>query len=328
MVALITKYGQGLGLGHIKRMKVLKTYLTEKEIDSEIFYLENLNYHKNIKLAIIDAREVDKSLINELIKEKVPVISLDDTETEKPSIISIFSLPFLETKGPKPNFQGKEFLILDPEIQKTKKTGKEFDFLITFGGEDPNNLTELFLNKFKEVIEDKKTAILIGPLFKNREKIKKLAKELNIKVYENENIYSLIALSDTIITSFGITTYESLILGKHIILLNNSEYHHKLFLKSKLKRYGIKEIGFLKNGKLIKNKPQINNETIAKFSLNINENLERWANLIKLCLELENQINFKTLYGAKAIARTKEKTIFLKNNQTIILPLKTIFYSL
>ncbi|MGB9621649.1 MAG: hypothetical protein ACPL4C_04325, partial [Brevinematia bacterium] len=66
----------------------------------------------------------------------------------------------------------------------------------------------------------------------------------------------------------------------------------------------------------------------AKFSLNINENLERWANLIKLCLELENQINFKTLYGAKAIARTKEKTIFLKNNQTIILPLKTIFYSL
>lgn len=314
MIALITKYGQGTGIGHLKRMEVLNNFLLNKNITSEILNINNLHHFNNIDLAILDAREVEEDIINTLLTKNIPTISLDDTETEKPSIISVLSLPYLKTKGPKPNFKGEKFLIINPEIQKTEPQKEEFDILITFGGEDPNNLTSLFLNNFNELIKDKKTALLLGPLFKNKEEVKKLSLKLGIKVYENENIYTLISSSKIIVSSFGITTYESLVLGKKVILLNNSKYHHKLFKKSHLRKYGVEEIGFLKDGTIIKTKQKPSTKNICKLDLIPEKNLERWLKIVNIALESKTK-DLKDFANTKVIDRTPKFTTFLKNGK-------------
>ncbi len=239
-VSVLTKASKGYGYGHLRRSNILSGFLNSEGISSQVIDI-TLACSEGVDgdVIITDAREIRTDELRKLLKSGRPVVSFDDTETFKPYSVSIMSLPYLNLWGPSPNYEGVDFLVLDPSILKFRTHECEFDVLITFGGEDPNNLTEFVLSKFAEVeeIRNFKVSVLIGILFRNKDSLRQRAERLGIVAIEPDDptdVINAISKSRLVLTSFGITVYESLVLGKKVVLLNNSEYHELIFRKSGL----------------------------------------------------------------------------------------------
>jgi len=252
-VSILTKASRGYGHGHLRRSNILSDFLRSDWISSQVIDITSGCLEEvNSDVLVVDARELKSDELKRLLSLGKPIISFDDTETFKPYSVSIMSLPYLNLSGPSPNYEGMNFLILDPSILEVKPhevkplevkplevKPHEFDILITFGGEDPNSLTEIVLSKFAEVEEfkDFRICVVIGSLFREKEFLKEKARKLGVFVIEPErpiDVIEAISKSRLVLTSFGITVYESLVLGKRVILLNNSEYHELIFRKSGL----------------------------------------------------------------------------------------------
>jgi spore coat polysaccharide biosynthesis predicted glycosyltransferase SpsG len=242
-VSILTKASRGYGYGHLRRSNILSDFLRSDGISCQVIDIASgCPEEVNSDVLVVDARELKNDEIKRLLRLGKPIISFDDTETFKPYSVSIMSLPYLNLSGPSPNYEGMNFLILDPsilEVQPLEVKPHEFDILITFGGEDPNSLTEIVLSKFAEVgkFKDFRICVVIGSLFREKEFLKEKARKLGVFVIEPErpmDVIEAISKSRLVLTSFGITVYESLVLGKRVILLNNSEYHELIFRKSGL----------------------------------------------------------------------------------------------
>jgi spore coat polysaccharide biosynthesis predicted glycosyltransferase SpsG len=242
-VSILTKASRGYGYGHLRRSNILYDFLRSDGISSQVIDITSgCSEEVNSDVLVVDARELKNDELKRLLRLGKPIISFDDTETFKPYSVSIMSLPYLNLSGPSPNYEGMNFLILDPSVLEVKPLEvkpHEFDILITFGGEDPNSLTEIVLSKFAEVGEfkDFSICVVIGSLFREKEFLKEKARKLGVFVIEPErpmDVIEAISKSRLVLTSFGITVYESLVLGKRVILLNNSEYHELIFRKSGL----------------------------------------------------------------------------------------------
>jgi len=252
-VSILTKASRGYGYGHLRRSNILSDFLRSDGISFQVIDITSgCPEEVNSDVLVVDARELKSDELKRLLRLGKPIISFDDTETFKPYSVSIMSLPYLNLSGPSPNYEGMNFLILDPSILEVKPLEvkplevrphevkpHEFDILITFGGEDPNGLAEIVLSKFAEVGEfkDFRICVVIGSLFKGKELLREKARELGVFVIEPErpiDVIEAISKSRLVLTSFGITVYESLVLGKRVILLNNSEYHELIFRKSGL----------------------------------------------------------------------------------------------
>ncbi|MEJ5227564.1 UDP-2,4-diacetamido-2,4,6-trideoxy-beta-L-altropyranose hydrolase [Thermodesulfovibrio sp.] len=97
--------------------------------------------------------------------------------------------------------------------------------LITFGGEDNQNMTlkvlEILENKYNEL----EKFVVIGSLSKNREKLRNLASQ-KIRLFENldaEGMKNLMLKADIAISAGGQTTYELARVGTPSILIAVSE---------------------------------------------------------------------------------------------------------
>ena len=252
-VSILTKASRGYGYGHLRRSNILSDFLRSDGISSQVIDITSgCPEEVNSDVLVFDARELKSDELKRLLRLGKPIISFDDTETFKPYSVSIMSLPYLNLSGPSPNYEGMNFLILDPSILEVKPLEvkplevkplevkpHEFDILITFGGEDPNSLTKIVLSKFAEVEEfkDFRICVVISSLFREKEFLKEKARKLGFFVIEPErpiDVIEAISKSRLVLTSFGITVYESLVLGKRVILLNNSEYHELISRKSGL----------------------------------------------------------------------------------------------
>jgi spore coat polysaccharide biosynthesis predicted glycosyltransferase SpsG len=239
-VCILTKSGEGYGYGHIRRSNVLSDFLNKHGIKTSVVDLTSADVGEvDADIIITDAREFESLKIKELLTLGKPIISFDDTQTYKPYLVSIMSLPYINIPDPLPNYEGSNFLVIDPSIENFKSQELEHDLLITFGGEDPNELTKLVVSEIMKLgqILPLKTCILIGKLFKNKDLVTSMAQNLGICVIEPNDpsdVFVRISKSKIVVTSFGITVYESLILGKKVILLNNSDYHESLFRRSGL----------------------------------------------------------------------------------------------
>ncbi len=247
-ILFITRYGENYGMGHLKRSLLLADKLNK---NFNIYF--SLNNDKDFPLKILNKNSYQIILYNELVEfvrkegifERVivdhrdtgieemefykklgPVISIDDTGPGgQRSDFNIQTLPYLKNhKKNKYNFDGLEYLLLKKSKSKEKKeiNNPPKNVLITFGGSDPKQLS----NKVAPILSAMgyNITLIIGPFFKDE-----------IKVIENCNIAkdvddlsSYIEDSDLIITSFGLTFFESLILKRPILLINPTKYHDKL----------------------------------------------------------------------------------------------------
>lgn len=125
-------------------------------------------------------------------------------------------------------YSGHRYYILKDEFyyQKFKEIKPEVnEILLTFGGTDPNNLTEKVLKAILESKYDKKIKIILGLGYNNKKGIQeKYNIYENIEILENvNNISEHMQSADLIFTSAGRTMYEIASLGVPCICLCQNE---------------------------------------------------------------------------------------------------------
>lgn len=122
-----------------------------------------------------------------------------------------------------PSLKKSEQHISCPKTQKKR-------VLVSFGSEDPFRLTEWILPSLKNIqklSQDIEFRIILGPLYKRNKR--KLNIESSILVVAgNSTFEEELFQSDFVLTSFGLTVYEALLLGKKVLTLNCSPYHNSL----------------------------------------------------------------------------------------------------
>ena len=125
-------------------------------------------------------------------------------------------------------------------MQDLKSPDEQIEnILVTFGGEDPEKLTEIMLSLFSEdsFFKKYKVKAVKGPLFG-----RSLPDNKDFEVIDSpDSLEKYIDEADLVITSFGITAYEALYAGKYLLLLNPSAYHSELSLKAGIADIGVKK---------------------------------------------------------------------------------------
>ena len=283
-ICIRVKLGGGYGLGHFKRCgflyKRLKTRYEVKwvvdfvkggvsKVKMKRWELEDgviwngrgdgwfLDFLKvwGFNLVILDVRDTDVGLMKRVRKES-EVLSLDDLgKGSEYASMTVQSLPrprILEGLGA--NFEGEEYLILDPSLKDYKKMrdgriseGKKGSIILNFGGEDPEDLTwkvlELLEGEMREW--EREIKVILGLIYggkkseKNRKKreliedmIEDMAKGLeNVEVMgdlEGSFYYRELVGGDILLSSFGIGVYEGLYLGLKVINIHGNRYHSEL----------------------------------------------------------------------------------------------------
>ena len=111
--------------------------------------------------------------------------------------------------------------------------------LVTFGGEDPDCLTERLLEKIvPEFFKPEEVTVIFGPAAKKQ----RVPAGVEVIGYCN-NMPERLAKAELVFCSFGLTAYESCASGTPVILLNNSRYHQSLSRVA-----GFPEIGVIRPG--------------------------------------------------------------------------------
>ncbi len=180
-------------------------------------------------IVIMDCRDTKASLVSK-IKFYTKVLAIDDLGSGSHyADITIHTLPIPGDSMIQANFSGPDYLILSDDLlkYKAKRRGtqkKPFPkLLISFGGEDPYGLTEYTFRLIEEIHHYYQVNVVLGPLYKG-------SRELNSAniIVSPPHFYHLLQQSDIVITSFGMTVYEALVLDVPVITINPTDYHNDL----------------------------------------------------------------------------------------------------
>lgn len=224
------------GIGHRKRKEYINTllyrcHLTELPINQ----LDKIPYNSII---ITDTRKLNKKLVKTILEKSLLWISLDDVIGNKYASFSGIFSP-LENLKPTPNIYGENLLIYSiyRGLGERREEEKSIPILVSMGGADPNRLTLKIASVLSKAFPNTPITVIIGPLVKYSKKhFSRLSNLNNIKlVYSPTNLKHLITKSDIVITSFGLTMYESSLLGAKTIVIPHSYYHYYLAQNSLLK---------------------------------------------------------------------------------------------
>jgi 2-polyprenyl-3-methyl-5-hydroxy-6-metoxy-1,4-benzoquinol methylase len=109
---------------------------------------------------------------------------------------------------------------------------------LSFGGEDPQGLTEIIAQVLLKhnIFKPAQMSLIQGPLFKHNRWPQ------GVRVYKHaDDIAELIKMYDLVITHFGLTCYEALARGVPVILFNPTAYHETLTKQAGLPSIGVKK---------------------------------------------------------------------------------------
>jgi spore coat polysaccharide biosynthesis protein SpsF (cytidylyltransferase family)/2-polyprenyl-3-methyl-5-hydroxy-6-metoxy-1,4-benzoquinol methylase len=140
-----------------------------------------------------------------------------------------------------------------PEVNGRRRSLR-FPFqkiLITFGGEDPFDLSTVLLHTLlkEKLYKPEMITVVRGPFFRQ----KAWPEGINI-VEDPPHMVSLYKEHDLVFTHFGLTCFEALAAGVPVILLNPSLYHKKLSEYHEIPHCGVKKPDKKKLKKLLSNK--------------------------------------------------------------------------
>jgi len=243
-VLIFTEGGKDLGFGHISRCSALFDELTSREVEvefiinSEMTYIDMIDNKKctitnwlsksflekcvsKNSYCIIDSYKADKEIYQFIADLASKCMYIDDNSRIEypkgiivnPSLVSKLSdaIHNMNTMC----LYGPEYIILRPSFQNGKrKTVKRNvkKVLVTLGGSDPRNLTNLILNKIVPLFPELLFKVIIGKSFKNTKVLKSIQLD-NLVIEEDlssEEMRTLMLDSDLAITAAGQTIYELL----------------------------------------------------------------------------------------------------------------------
>lgn len=264
-ILFIPAVGDGHGVGHLKRCAALVKkaqgkawlYLPRKDLLPAAFVssipkehiVERIPAADQLKLIVTDLWRTEPSLLSEYGKQTV-LLGLDEGGDARDLFpLLIDTLPHPETKSaPNAVFPYAH----DVPLSAQKKLRFPFKrVLLSFGGEDPQGLTEILVHVLLKynIFKPAQMSLIQGPLFKNDRWPE------GVRVYKHpDNIAGLIKMHDLVITHFGLTCYETLAQGVPVILFNPTAYHDKLTKRTGLPSIGVKKPKLKKLKLLLKRK--------------------------------------------------------------------------
>jgi len=236
----IIDLGRGAGLGHIKRTNnlLVQMIFKNKKVRTESAILERddskIDLLHTPDIIIIDSYKMSQERIDRLMETYPDAVHfiIDDFNR-----LSHYKCDFLLNYNPLAhnlNYStayhtqrlfGLEYFPISNELKKARKIAayreKIEHILVTMGGVDPSNFTEVVCNAFLEGFEDYTFHIVIGSGFKNKNRmIRRYKGRRNYKFYQDlADLAPLMAKSDFAISSAGVTSYELAYLGKPAILI-------------------------------------------------------------------------------------------------------------
>ncbi len=246
-IAILTGISKNLGMGHLTRMAHLAVFLQNTfEIQFFVHTKENsvpFLDDKRLRYRIVNDNEqetlirsfdphaifIDKrdTLNKDLRKLRriSKILTFDNAGETAYADCLINALPLPKEPCIISNYSGKDYLIFNENIVKFKKIyspSRVNNVLISFGGSDPANLSKYVYNIFRELDFDINVKFVVGPLHENNH---------DFSPYETivtNNLPEEISKTDLLITSFGMTAYEAILIGTLPVLINPTEYHNKL----------------------------------------------------------------------------------------------------
>ncbi len=246
-IAISTEATQTMGMGHLTRMLHLaeslnKDYdfsffvITDEEsipiLDESRFQSQLVNSETcgerirdfNPQLILVDRRDTDKLFLKEL-RKITRIITFDNSGNTDYADRVINALPLANGMEVPSNYSGLNYLILNDKIQSSVKhyaPMKTAQILVTFGGSDPGGLSRFVYKIFKELPQDYNVKFVLGPLYSGEQDFSPYT------CIRTNNIFQEISEADIVITSFGMTVFESLFIGTHPIVINPTPYHNSL----------------------------------------------------------------------------------------------------
>ncbi len=168
--------------------------------------------------------------------------------------------------------------VLTRKAHKRDNVNIDFKTLVTFGGTDPNNLTELVAKIVTKRSDHKDFVFLIGPNFKNnKEFFESKYKKLNFLNPVNST-NTLIERSNCVISSLGTTLQECEYFSKNTILITNYSSDEKD--ANILNKYSINENQFHYLGHFKDINENTFNRIYNNHSRNLNNNrhdVSKWG---------------------------------------------------
>ena len=247
-VFIITEGGKDIGFGHITRCLSLYQAFEERGIkpkfiingdDDSEYLLKNINYQifnwldernklfailKSADISIIDSYLADISFYNTLSDlVKIPVYIDDNKRLDYPNgIVVNGNIHAEKLKYPKKDgityLLGNKYTPLRKEFWEVpeKKIKENIEsIMVTFGGDDAQNMTPKIMNLLNKEYPNLKKNVIIGKSFNNIDEIKKEA-DYNTKLiyYPNaQKMKEIMLESDIAISAGGQTLYELARLG-------------------------------------------------------------------------------------------------------------------
>lgn len=189
-------------------------------------------------LLIVDKRDTDYGFYS-----KFPFLSVGIDNHGKDSQYFdyvIQPLPFRDSI--QSNLDGPQYLIFPDSFwnyQQQKIIRPVKKILASFGESDPADLSYLIYELFQRIKETYVVQIVLGPFYEGKLKnIKSAFPHIKITPAQTD-LYQPIHSSDMVITHFGLTAYESNLLGTPVFLLNPDSYHQGLTQKSDFPNAGV-----------------------------------------------------------------------------------------
>ncbi len=245
-IYLLPQFNNQVGYGHLKRLINIYDVLKNKFLLKFLFYDKNPkgfklpyvivknNIEEIIKdgyFLIIDFRYYKKEFI-EKVNNKINLLIFDSPILFNPakyeSVYINITTPIKYKRLSLNQFVYNDVSFYPFPAELHKKIRRQKDtVLISFGNSDPNKLTKKMLMIIKN--HKNKFLVTIGSFFSKEyvQEIKNIIRtKKNFQIVKQ--YYRDFLRADKIITSYGLTFIEALILRKKIALLNNSIYHTKL----------------------------------------------------------------------------------------------------
>ena len=241
-----TAYGKELGMGHVyrsinlashlKKSKIfflIEDYGSVKQIISQRNFKQVFTLKKDISLKddliettqfikkhdidilIIDKYNLKLEFVKKLTKIVKTIVISDLRRIDFPASLVFngfigFKNSSIANRYGTRCFVGPNYQVLDSRFSKEKKLKKKYDLLVTFGGFDEKNVSDLIIKKLSNSNYNFKVRLILGPAYdQNRIKHIKNTNDISLDIIkQTNNLQKEIAQSKFVICSGGVTTYE------------------------------------------------------------------------------------------------------------------------
>lgn len=250
-VTFWTEAGSSIGMGHLVRCVALAKALMRSGVSVHflingdpsaadllrregMYFLtcpfERTNAGRLVSdVAVIDTKKDVSAHVASLKESGKKVLLIDNFSNS--DLADGVILPYASVKA-RPSgpgvFSGAEYVIVGEKIIKEREAVKKLPYsiplqvLVTMGGADPNNLTELVLEDLCG-LNDIEITVVIGPASRNAEVLRKYeGRGTKIKFLENvRNMAAVISKAHIAFTAVGMTIYELAFMGVPSVLIAN-----------------------------------------------------------------------------------------------------------